>query len=68
MEQIIELVNDKKVGDEVTLKLLRGGQEKTATVTLGKRPRRSKKPRRKAEGSTPPPGGSPAPRAVLSFP
>jgi S1-C subfamily serine protease len=38
MEQIIELVNSKKVGDEVTLKLLRGGNEKTATVTLGKRP------------------------------
>jgi S1-C subfamily serine protease len=38
MEQIIELVNDKKVGDEVTLKLLRAGKEKTATVTLGKRP------------------------------
>jgi S1-C subfamily serine protease len=38
MEQIIELVNSKKVGEEVTLKLLRGGKEKTATVTLGKRP------------------------------
>jgi S1-C subfamily serine protease len=38
MEQIIELVNGKKVGDEVTLKLLRAGKEKTATVTLGKRP------------------------------
>ncbi|HEY2480464.1 MAG TPA: trypsin-like peptidase domain-containing protein [Solirubrobacterales bacterium] len=38
MEQIIELVNEKKPGDEVTLKLLRGGKEKTATVTLGKRP------------------------------
>ena len=25
-------------GDQVTLKLLRGGNEKTATVTLGKRP------------------------------
>ncbi len=38
MEQIIELVNQKKPGDEVTLKLLRGGKEKTATVTLGTRP------------------------------
>jgi S1-C subfamily serine protease len=38
MEQIIELVNEKKPGDEVTLKLLRDGKEKTATVTLGKRP------------------------------
>ena len=38
MEQIIELVNSKKPGDEVTLKLLRSGKEKTATVTLGTRP------------------------------
>jgi S1-C subfamily serine protease len=38
MEQIIELVNSKKPGDEVTLKLLRNGKEKTATVTLGTRP------------------------------
>ena len=38
MEQIVELVNEKKPGDEVTLKLLRDGKEKTATVTLGKRP------------------------------
>ncbi|MBS1884095.1 MAG: trypsin-like peptidase domain-containing protein [Actinobacteria bacterium] len=38
MEQIVELVNEKKPGEEVTLKLLRGGNEKTATVTLGKRP------------------------------
>jgi S1-C subfamily serine protease len=38
MEQIIELVNSKKPGDEVTLKLLRDGKEKTATVTMGARP------------------------------
>jgi S1-C subfamily serine protease len=38
MEQIIELVNEKKPGDEVTLKYLRGGKEKTATVKLGTRP------------------------------
>jgi S1-C subfamily serine protease len=38
MEQIIELVNRKKPGDEVTLKYLRDGKEKTATVTLGTRP------------------------------
>src|SRR6201996_8063286 len=38
MEQIIELVNGKKPGEEVTLKVLRGGKEKTATVTLGVRP------------------------------
>jgi S1-C subfamily serine protease len=38
MEQIIELVNQKKPGDKVTLKYLRDGTEKTATVTLGTRP------------------------------
>jgi S1-C subfamily serine protease len=38
MEQIIELVNQHKPGDEVTLKYLRDGKEKTATVTLGIRP------------------------------
>jgi S1-C subfamily serine protease len=38
MEQIIELVNEKQVGDKVTLKVLHEGKEKTATVTLGVRP------------------------------
>jgi S1-C subfamily serine protease len=38
MEEIIEIVNGKKPGEEVTLKLLRDGKEKTATVTLGTRP------------------------------
>jgi S1-C subfamily serine protease len=38
MEQIIELVNSKKPGEKVTLKYLREGKEKTATVTLGTRP------------------------------
>jgi S1-C subfamily serine protease len=38
MEQIIELVNGKKPGDKVTLKYMREGKEKTATVTLGTRP------------------------------
>jgi S1-C subfamily serine protease len=38
MEQIVELVNQKKSGDEVTVKYLRDGKEKTATVTLGTRP------------------------------
>jgi S1-C subfamily serine protease len=38
MEQIIELVNGKKPGDKVTLKYVREGKEKTATVTLGTRP------------------------------
>jgi S1-C subfamily serine protease len=43
MEQIIELVTEKKPGDEVTLKYLRDGKEKTATVTLGKRPAKVEK-------------------------
>jgi S1-C subfamily serine protease len=38
MEQIVKLVNSKKPGDEVTLKYLRDGKEKTATLTLGTRP------------------------------
>src|ERR1700761_6502849 len=38
MEQIIELVTEKKPGDKVELKYLREGKEKTATVTLGTRP------------------------------
>jgi S1-C subfamily serine protease len=38
MEQIIELVTEKKPGEKVTLKLLRDGKEKTVTVTLGTRP------------------------------
>ena len=38
MEQIIELVNEKSVGEKVTLKVLHDGKEKTATVTLGVRP------------------------------
>jgi S1-C subfamily serine protease len=38
MEQIIELVSQKKVGEEMTVKYLRDGKEQTATVKLGKRP------------------------------
>jgi putative serine protease PepD len=38
MEQIQELVEEKKPGEKVTLKFLREGKEKTATVTLGTRP------------------------------
>src|SRR6201996_7054038 len=38
MEQIIELVSQKKVGDKMTIKYLRDGKEQTATVTLGTRP------------------------------
>jgi len=43
MEQIIEIVNQKKPGDEVTLKYLHDGNEKTATVTLGTRPAKVEK-------------------------
>jgi S1-C subfamily serine protease len=38
MEEIVELVNEDNPGDEVELTILRGGQTKHATVTLGKRP------------------------------
>jgi len=38
MEELQEVIGDKKPGDEITLKYLRDGKEKTATVTLGTRP------------------------------
>jgi S1-C subfamily serine protease len=38
MEELIEIVNHAKPGDSLELKVLRGGQTKTATVTLGVRP------------------------------
>jgi S1-C subfamily serine protease len=38
MEEVIEIVNTAKPGDELELTILRGGKTKTATVTLGKRP------------------------------
>jgi S1-C subfamily serine protease len=38
MEELIEVVNKAKPGESIELKVLRGGQTKTATVTLGKRP------------------------------
>jgi S1-C subfamily serine protease len=38
MEEIVEIVNAAKPGDEVELTILRDGSTKTATVTLGKRP------------------------------
>jgi S1-C subfamily serine protease len=38
MEQLVELIQDSKPGDELELKLLRNGQEKTANVTLGTQP------------------------------
>jgi S1-C subfamily serine protease len=44
MEQIIDLVTEKKPGEKVTLKYLREGKEKTATVTLGTRPAKVEEP------------------------
>jgi S1-C subfamily serine protease len=38
MEEVVTLVEGAKPGDEFELQLLRHGQEKTATVTLGTRP------------------------------
>jgi S1-C subfamily serine protease len=38
MEELIEIVNQAKPGDSLELKVLRDGQTKTATVTLGVRP------------------------------
>ena len=39
MEQLVEVIQAKKPGDELTLTILRGGHEKTAEVTLGKQPK-----------------------------
>jgi S1-C subfamily serine protease len=38
MEDLIEAIQSSKPGDEVQVKLLRDGQEKTANVTLGSQP------------------------------
>jgi S1-C subfamily serine protease len=38
MNDVIEAINAKKPGEEVELTILRGGQTKQATVTLGDRP------------------------------
>src|SRR5262249_35229243 len=38
MEEVVTLVEGAKPGDEFELQLLRHGQEKKATVTLGTRP------------------------------
>ena len=38
MEELVETIQDSKPGDELELKILRDGQEKTATVTLGTQP------------------------------
>ena len=38
MEEIVEIVNAMKAGEELELSILRDGSTKTATVTLGDRP------------------------------
>jgi S1-C subfamily serine protease len=38
MEQLQNVISDDKPGDEVTIKFLHDGKDKTATVTLGTRP------------------------------
>ncbi len=38
MDEVVNIVNAAKPGEELELTILRGGKEKTATVTLGKRP------------------------------
>jgi S1-C subfamily serine protease len=38
MEEVVTMVEEAEPGDEFELKLLRDGQDKTATVTLGTRP------------------------------
>ncbi|MDX6636485.1 MAG: hypothetical protein QOF06_2688 [Solirubrobacterales bacterium] len=41
MDELIEVIQGSKPGDELELKILRGGQEKTANVTLGTQPEES---------------------------
>jgi S1-C subfamily serine protease len=38
MDQLVNVINGEKPGDEVEVTLLRHGEEKTVTVTLGNRP------------------------------
>jgi S1-C subfamily serine protease len=39
MEELVEEIQDSKPGDELELKILRDGHEKTASVTLGTQPK-----------------------------
>jgi S1-C subfamily serine protease len=41
MEELIEIVQEGKPGEELNLTILRGGEEKTADVTLGTQPKSS---------------------------
>ena len=38
IDELVELIQESKPGDQLELKILRGGQEKTAGVTLGTQP------------------------------
>ncbi len=39
MDELVELIQDSEPGDELELKILRDGKEKSASVTLGTQPR-----------------------------
>ncbi|HEX6780593.1 MAG TPA: trypsin-like peptidase domain-containing protein [Solirubrobacterales bacterium] len=39
MEELVEIIQESKPGDELELTILRGGNEKTADVTLGTQPK-----------------------------
>jgi S1-C subfamily serine protease len=41
MEELVEAIQDSKPGDTLELKILRGGDEKTANVTLGTQPKKN---------------------------
>ena len=41
MEDLVEMIQDSEPGDELELTILRDGQEKTATATLGTQPKNS---------------------------
>ena len=41
MEELVEVIQDSEPGDKLELKILRGGDEKTADVTLGTQPKQS---------------------------
>ena len=41
MDELVEIIQSSKPGDELTLTIIRGGDEKTADVTLGTQPEKS---------------------------
>ena len=41
MEELVEIIQESKPGDELELKILRSGREKTADVTLGTQPKKT---------------------------